>query len=182
MSGKWTGWKIGAAAAVGVIVLADIALCFVLWQMGREGSAQMIMQRNQLAYRAQQFEADVARGKRIRASLPQVGRDCDDFYKNSFLDSKTVYSTVDSDITALASKAGVKTTVLTFKPMPVPNRSVSQLDISMGVDGDYSALLKFINGLERSKNFYFLTQLQLGEGSAANAIRLQLNLHTYFRT
>lgn len=181
ITGKRAGWKIGTAASVSVIVLADVVLAIVLWQSGREGTAQMVLRRSQLAHTAQQLEADVERGKRIKASLPQVGKDCDEFYKNSFVDSKTVYSTVDSDITGLSTKSGVKTTGLTFRAAPVPNRGVSELDISMTVDGDYPSLLKFVNGIERSKNFYFLTQLQLG-AAAANGIRLQLDLHTYFRT
>lgn len=178
---KWAGWKIAAVASISVIILADILLAFVLWQTGREGTAQMVLRRNQLAHTAQQLQADVERGKRIKASLPQVGKDCDQFYKDSFVDSKKVYSTVDSDITGLSTKSGVKTTGLTFKAVPVSNRGVSELDISMTVDGDYPSLLKFVNGIERSKNFYFLTQLQLAE-AAGNAIRLQLDLHTYFRT
>ncbi|HEY6467337.1 MAG TPA: hypothetical protein VIY69_15165 [Candidatus Acidoferrales bacterium] len=179
--GNSAGWKIGAAASISVIVLADIVLAFVLWQMGREGTAQMVMRRNQLAHTAQQLDADVERGQKIKASLPQVGKDCDEFYKDSFIDSRTVYSTVDSDISALSMKSGVKTTGRTFKATAVANRGVSELDISMSVEGDYPSLLKFVNGIERSKNFYFLTQLQLAAGSA-NGIRLQLDLHTYFRT
>lgn len=179
--GKLATWKIGTIVGISVIVLADITLAFVLWQTGREGTAQMVLMRDQLAHNAQRLDADVERGKRIQTSLPEVGKDCDEFYKQSFVDSKTVYSTVDSDITALSAKSGVKTTGLTFKATPVPNRGVSELDVSMTVDGDYSSLLKFVNGIERSKNFYFLTELQLGE-AAANAIRLQLDLHTYFRT
>lgn len=181
IKGKWAAWKTSVAASISVIVLADIVLAFVLWQMGREGTAQMIMRRNQLAHTAQQLDADVERGKRIEASLPQVGKDCDEFYKDSFIDYRTVYSTVDSDIAALATRSGVKTGGHTFKATPVANRGVSELDITMTVDGDYPSLLKFVNGIERSKNFYFLTQLQLS-GGVGNSIRLQLDLHTYFRT
>ncbi len=181
MNGKWAGWKISATVAVSVLVLADVVLCFVLWQMARQGPSEMAARRNQLARTAQQLQADVARGERIRASLPQVGKDCEEFYKDSFLDSRTVYSTVNSDISAIAAKSGVKATNFTFQPKPVPNRSVSELDINMSVEGDYPSLLKFVNGIERSKNFYFLNQLQLAEGSA-NAVRLQLDLHTYYRT
>lgn len=178
---KMAGWKLGAVVGISVIVLADIVLAFVLWQIGREGTAQMVLRRNQLAHTASQLESDVARGNKIKASLPQVGKDCDEFYKSSFIDSRTVYSTVDSDIHGLSAKSGVRTTNLHFKVTPVQNRGVSELDVSMTVDGDYPSLLKFVNGIERSKNFYFLTQLQLGQG-AENGIRLQLDLHTYFRT
>jgi Tfp pilus assembly protein PilO len=181
IKGKWASWKIGATVGVSLLVLADIVLCVVLWQMARQGPAEMATRRDQLARTAQQLQADVARGQRIRASLPQVGKDCDEFYKNSFLDSRTVYSTVNSDISAIAAKSGVKATDFAFKPKPVPNRSVSELDINMTVQGDYPSLLKFVNGIERSKNFYFLNQLQLAEGST-NGVRLQIDLHTYYRT
>lgn len=181
MNKKWASWKIGAVVVVGVIVLADIFFGVALWQAGREGPQEMALRRAQLARTAHELQADVDRAQRIKASIPQVGKDCDDFYKSAFLDSRTVYSTVDSDIGELASKAGVKTNGFSFKAKPVPDRNVSELDISTSVNGDYASLLKFVNGIERSKNFYFLNQLELGD-AAANGIRLQLVLHTFFRT
>ncbi len=48
------------------------------------------------------------------------------------------------------------------------------------VDGDYPAIIQFINGLERSKYFYLLNNLQLDTASAGD-IRLHLELRTYFR-
>ena len=49
------------------------------------------------------------------------------------------------------------------------------------VDGDYPAIIQFINGLERSKYFYLLNNLQL-DTSNLGGIRLRLELRTYFRT
>jgi Tfp pilus assembly protein PilO len=181
LTGKWAKWKIAAAAGVGVLLLADLVLCVALWQMAREAPIEMAANRDQLAQTSKELKADVARGERIRGELNQVGKNSNEFYKNSFLDSRTVYSTVDSDIAAIAAKAGVKTTGFTFKPTNVPNRNVAELDINMSVDGDYRSLLQFVNGIERSKNFYFLNQLQLA-AAGPNGIRLQLELHTYFRT
>ena len=178
---RWAAWKIGAAVAVGLIVLADIVLCVVLWQLAKEAPEDMAAQRNQLADTAAKLEKDDARGEKIRAELGQVGKSSDDFYQTSFMDSRSVYSTVDEDIATIATKAGVKTTGFTFHSTAIPNRNVSQLDITMTVDGDYPSLLQFVNGIERSKNFYFLNQLQLASG-AANGIRLQVDLHTYYRT
>jgi Tfp pilus assembly protein PilO len=178
---KWPAWKIGTAVGVGSIVLADVVLCFVLWQMAREAPAEMASRRNELATTAAQLEADVSRVEKIRAELGQVGKGSDDFYNTTFLDAHTVYSTVDADIDAISAKSGVKTTGLNFKQTAVPDHNVTDLDISMTVDGDYPSLLQFVNGIEKSKNFYFLRQLQLGS-AGPNGIRLQLDLHTYFRT
>ena len=178
---KWAAWKIGATVAVGLIVLADIVLCVVLWQLAKEAPEDMAARRNQLADTAAKLEKDVARGKRIQAELGEVGKSSDDFYQSSFMDSRNVYSTVDPAIATIATQAGVKTAGFTFHSSAIANRNVSQLDITMTVDGDYPSLLQFVNGIERSKNFYFLNQLQLAS-AAASGIRLQLDLHTYYRT
>lgn len=181
ITGKWPVWKIWIAASVGVIVLADVVLSLVLWQMARQAPADMAAQRNQLASTAAQLKRDNAHGEQIRAQLAQAGKESADFYADSFMDSKTVYGTIDSDVGAIASKAGVKITARSNHAAAVPDWNLSELDMGMTVEGPYPALLQFISGIERSKNFYFLNDLQL-TSAGPSGIRLQLDLHTYFRT
>jgi hypothetical protein len=55
------------------------------------------------------------------------------------------------------------------------------VEINAVVEGDYSALVKFINGLERSKNLYLIDSLALTAGHEGGA-RLSLVMRTYFRS
>jgi len=178
---RWAKWKIWVVGAIAVFVLADLALLVVLWQANREAPAEMRVRRQQLALKAAKLDADVMRGERIRASLPQVNQQSSDFYEKSFLNPKTAYSTVDADLAEIATKAGVRTSGFNDMRTEIPSRKVAELQITMSVEGDYSSLLKFVSGLEQSKNFYFLNALQLGSG-ASNAVRLQVGVHTYIRT
>jgi hypothetical protein len=75
----------------------------------------------------------------------------------------------------------VKTSGFSFKQTDVKGRGVTEISIGTSVEADYPAVIQFINGLERSKYFYLLDDLQLGSASSG-AIRLQIGLHTYFRT
>jgi Tfp pilus assembly protein PilO len=177
---RWPAWRIATIAVVAVILLADVGLGVLLWQTSRETPEELAAQRDRLAAEAKLLDADVARGEKIRASLTRVGKDCDNFYQTSFLNSGTVYSAIDTDIADIAAKSGVKTSGFTFKRTDIKDRGVAELAIDTSVDGDYSALLKFVNGIERSKNFYFLNGLQLGS-AGPGGIRLQIELHTYFR-
>jgi Tfp pilus assembly protein PilO len=181
ITSRWAAWKIWVAAGIGVLVVADIVFAVALFQTLREAPEQMAAQRNQLAATSRQLEADVARVEKIRGELGRVGQNSDEFYNSTFLDSRTVYSTVDSDLLAIANKAGVKTTGFTFKQTNIADRHVAELDINTTVDGDYASLLQFVNGIERSKNFYFLNQLQLAS-SGPGGIRLEVQLHTFCRT
>jgi Tfp pilus assembly protein PilO len=181
MNGAWQTWKKWIGAALALLLVADLALAFFLWETSRQGPAAMRAQRDRLAIQAKLLRADVQRGEKIRASLPHVGMDCDAFYNESFLNAATGYSQTESDLDAIASKAGVKTSGFSFRQKDVKDRGVTEISISTSVDGDYPAVIEFVNGLERSKNFYLVDALHLGSATAG-AIRLQIQLHTYFRT
>lgn len=181
MKSKWPAWKIWAGLALAVLWAADASLGVLLWKTAQQGSAETQSQLTLLATQAKLLRADVARGERIRASLPQAKNDSDLFYHQSFLDASTGYSQIESDLDTIALKAGVKTSGYIFKQKELKDRGVTEVSVSTAVDADYPAVMQFINGLERSKNFYLLDQIALSSASAG-AIRLQIGLHTYFRT
>jgi Tfp pilus assembly protein PilO len=177
----WNTWKKLILGALGVLLLADLALVFILWQSTREGVEGMRAQRTRLENEAKLLRADVARGDTIRASLPKVGKDCDAFYRDAFLSSSEGYSAIEADLGAIATKSGLKTNSITFSQKEVKDRGVTLVTVLDSVDGDYPAIIQFINGLERSKYFYLLNDLHLDTASAGG-IRLHLELRTYFRT
>ncbi|MGB8521344.1 MAG: GspMb/PilO family protein [Candidatus Acidiferrales bacterium] len=177
----WNTWKRLILGALGVLLLADLALVFIFLQSTREGVESMRAQRTRLESEAKLLKADVARGDAIRASLPKVGKDCDTFYHTAFLDASDGYSAIESDLGAIATKAGLRTSTITFSQKEVKDRGVTLITVLDSVDGDYPAIIQFINGLERSKYFYLLNDLHL-DTATAGAIRLHLELRTYFRT
>jgi Type II secretion system (T2SS), protein M subtype b len=177
----WKSWKLWTAAALALLLVADLALVIFLWRNSQQDAGEMRADRDRMAIQAKLLRADVERGEKIRASLPQAGAECDAFYRESFLDAATGYSQIEKDLGAIATDAGVRTSGFTFKQTPVKDRGVTEISITTGVDADYPAIIKFINGLERSKNFYLLDRLELATASATG-IRLELELHAFFRT
>jgi len=179
--GNWQAWKKWTSGALGLILALDIALVAFVWKSSLQGPKEMRAERDRVAIQAKLLRADVERGERIRASLPQAGRECDAFYRDSFLDGVSGYSQIEADLGAIASQAGVKTSGFTFKQKDISGRGVTEISIATGLDADYPAIIQFINGLERSKNFYLLDSLHLATGNTGG-LRLELELHTYFRT
>jgi hypothetical protein len=177
----WPAWKIAVGAALALVLALDLGLAGYLWRMSSEQPVERKVERDKLELQAKKLRADVDRGEKIRASLPQAGKDCDNFYQQSFLDSSSGYSRIESDLGEIASKSGVRITGYTFKQKEVKDRGVTQIDITTDLDADYPAVIQFINGLERSKNFYLLDGLHLTSVSTGG-LRLDLDLHTFFRT
>jgi len=178
---NWRTWRISVGIGLGLLLLVDVALVVFLWNGSRQGPDVLRAERNNLMLQAKLLKADLKRGEAIRTSLPRVGVDCDAFYHNSFLDAKTGYSQIESDLGAIAQKAGVRTPELSFEQKPIEGRGVTEISIKTAVDADYPSIVRFVNGLERSKNFYLVDGLRLASATAGG-IRLEIEMHTYFRT
>jgi Tfp pilus assembly protein PilO len=176
----WAHTKIVIVAALGLLLAADVALGFFLWRNSSESPEQFRSEIQRLQLQAKLREAEIARGEKIRESMPHVGRDCDSFYEDTFLSKDTGYSAIEADLNSIAEKAGLRLSGTMYKESEVKNRGVTQIAISTGVDGNYASIIQFINGLEQSKNFYLLNDLRLSSANAG-AIKLQLELRTFFR-
>jgi len=176
-----TAWKKWVVGALGILLLADVALAVFLWQSGVQAEQAMRADRDRLNITAKLLRADVKRADAIRVSLPQVGKDCSTFYDKTFPSAGVGYSTIESDLDSIATHAGLQASGVSFKPTTLSDRGVTELEITAQVTGDYASIIRFINGLEVSKNFYLLNDLSL-DSASTGGIRLQLKLHTYFRT
>lgn len=180
-TGGWSKTKRTIIVVLAVLVVADVAAAVFLWHTSRQQPAAMRAEAEHLALQAKLREADVARGRKIRASLPQVGVDCTRFYQNAFLPQGSGYSTIDADLSSIAQKAGLRISDTSYKEGDVKSHGVEEISISASVDGSYSSVIQFINGLEQSKNFYLLNDLVL-TSAKGGAIKLNLKLRTFFRT
>jgi len=178
---SWSAWKKMVVSALALLLAADAALCVVVWRVSREAPDEMRAQITLLSDQERLLKADVERGEKIRASLPQVGKDCQDFYQRSFLDSSTGYSSIETDLGAIAAKSGLKTSGFAFDEKPVKDRGVTEMSVTTSVDGNYASVIQFVNGLERSRNFYLVDSLALSSATSGE-VKLQLVLHTYLRT
>ncbi len=177
----WPAWKKTIAAALLLLVAGDLALVVLLWQIGQNGPQAMRARIVRLTEQSKLLRADVQRGQRIRAELPVAGQQCDAFYKKAFFDSATGYSQIEADLNSISKDAGVQTSGLKFKQKPVKGRGVTEVEVSTKVRSDYPSLIRFINGLERSQDFYLLDGLAL-HSATGGMVDLDLHLHTYFRT
>jgi len=86
-----------------------------------------------------------------------------------------------ADLSDISNRAGIHTGGVTFKQRELEKRGVTEVEVTTAVEGEYPNLVRFINGLERSKNFYLLDSLTLAS-SAGGSIRLNLQLRTYLRS
>lgn len=165
---------------IGLIAL-DVALLVVNWQVASAAPSSQQAQLERLREQHALLGADVRRAADIRQRLPEIERQLDRFRGEQLLEPGVGYSTVVEDLTRIAAKSGLRIGGVTYKQRELEKRNVTELEVATAVEGDYSSLVRFINGLERTERFYLLDGLSLAANPAGGGIKLNLQLRTYFR-
>ena len=98
-----------------LLFAADLALAVFIWHGGREGPATQAGQLDRLVLQAKLLKADVQRGEKIKASLPQVGKDCDGFIQRIFFQPPPAIRLIVAELSEITQKAGLKTGGVTFQ-------------------------------------------------------------------
>jgi len=172
----WKRWILWGLA--GVVVL-DAALLIFVWRNGAEKSQAEGLERLRIQHKL--WADDVGRAREIRAHLPQVREQCNEFYAEQLRPTAGGYPAVVADLAEVASKTGLRASAVTYRERAIKDRGVVEVAVTASVEGDYASLVRFINGLERSKNFYLLDNLTMGTATGGG-LKLSLELKTYFRS
>jgi hypothetical protein len=175
---KWIRWGLG------VVLVVDVLLLFATWRAANRGQEEQVKQRDSLRKQHALLLEDVTRARAIRERLPKVQGECDKFIRERLRAASGGYSVVLADLGHIAGSAGLRTSTLSFRQAQQGGRrgprDIVEVGVTAAVEGDYASLVRFINGLERSPNFYLLDSLALGS-TTGGVIRLNLELRTYFR-
>ena len=159
---------VGAMVAVDVIAVAIMVSPLV-------GST--VSRKQQLSQLWLQLQAKTRQVEPLRAldkKVPLANQQIDQFYKERF---PAHDSEVAEAMSALAKQTGVKVDGAKYDwgdPDPIGLRRV---EIETSVEGNYQALAKFLNGLERDKIFFIVNSV--GIAAQNGPVVLQMKLETY---
>ena len=91
------------------------------------------------------------------------------------------YSVISDELGKLASRSGITLADVHYEtPQETDVPDLELITMSSSVSGDYTRVMKFINGLERNKIFFLIDGLSLADQNAGT-VKLDLHLETYLR-
>ena len=165
-----------------LLIAGDAALVLYTWKLA---SAQSPQQELALLTRNRDLlKKDIQRAEQIRQHIPAIQKDCDAF-EHSLFPETTAYSTVSEELSSLAAKSGLRLDNRNFNPKAVKGHDLTELRIDAQVTGDYRGVVRFLNGLQRSTNFYAVEGLSARSAGQAQvskgALQVTVHIKTYFR-
>jgi Tfp pilus assembly protein PilO len=134
--------------------------------------------------RLQVLDADIRAAQKIKEDMPTTKKDCEKFEKSLPLES-VGSSSMTADLDDVARQSGLQIITLAAKQKDLSARGLTEVEIDLTVNGDYSGVARFVNGLQRSAKFYIVDGLALStesQGQNVNGpLRVAMHLRTYFR-
>lgn len=168
-----------------ILLLADVALAFYTMRMTdvrQNPEVSLAAQSRQVSL----VKADIKRATDIQKKIPMYLRGLDEF-EGSLVPAPKGYSVISEELGDVAKKNHVSIDDQKFHQKEVAGRDLVGLEIETSVTGDYGGIVRFLNGLQRSKSVYIVdslqveTQSQVPGQNATGALRVSLHLRTYFR-
>ena len=172
--------------ATAVLLLADVALGVYSWRLSNTATVS-VQDLNAQTGKLKRLKAEIEAAEKTAADFPKTVKDCDKF-EQSLPTVDTVSSTVAGDLADVAKKSSVQLIGVVFRDKEKQEkdagaRNISERTMDATIAGGYDGVVKFMNGLQKSPNFYVVDSLEVAtEATAPNVLRVAIHMRTFFRT
>jgi len=164
--------------AIVVMVVADVIAASVLFSplVGSAESRRFEMMRLNAELQKKTREVEPLRDidKKVVKASGQISQ----FYKERFEGRD---SGLASALGRIASENGVRILQAKYKLEDPTTGRVTPVEIEGSFSGDYLQLVRFINALERSKEFFIVDSVSLA-GESSGPVKLEIKAHSYLRS
>jgi hypothetical protein len=164
--------------AIAAMIVADLVAVGLLFSplVGSAESRQISM--SELSAELQQKTREVEPLKGIDQKVIVAKGQISQFYQERFAARD---SELAAELGKLASENGVRILQAKYKQEDPTGAGIVPTEIEGNFSGDYLQLVRFINSLERSKQFFTVDSISLA-GESAGPVKLEVKMHSYLRS
>jgi|SRR5271166_5324958 len=172
-------------AGLALLLLADAALGYFNYTLSsprEERQRVLAAQTRQLSL----VKADIDRATKIRAKIPEVLQEFDQF-ETTLLPASRGYSLISQELDEYAHDTHLIVDGVKFheKTVTGSGHELTEVLLDSSVSGDYNGIVSFLNHLQRSKKVYIVDSLDVDSQSSGQSpvgtLRVNLHMRTYFR-
>lgn len=174
--------QVALRTLLGVLTGANlIAAALVLFPPG--GSAEQL-ERERAALIGQVRSRQVVLDQtRQHANAVDKGRDQgDQFLSQYFLENRTAFSTVLSELYAAATESQIKPRDNAYSIEPIEGSdTLTMLSITAGFEGKYADLMRFVHAIDQSPRLVIIESLSAAPQQNSDTLSISMKLDTFVR-
>jgi hypothetical protein len=174
--------RVSVRAALGALLLFNVIAALILFKPW--GGSADDLERRLDSMRAQLpvQQAALARTKTLVEKVQKARAEGDRFMSQYMLDERTAYSSVLGELDRDATDVGLKSRESQYNVEPIDGSdTLGMMTISANYEGPYPNLTKFINELDRSKQFLIIESLQASPQPVGQAVNVNFKLNTFVK-
>ncbi len=166
-------WHIAGFAVLLVVAVAMAIRLGFDWS-AMDTSSQQVLANKQVELRALQVQTRPLQGldQRVEKTRAQI----QDFYQKRIPPN---YSSIDARISELQIASGVRITRVQYT-QGAPGPGLTEIAMDASISGDYPAIMRFVNSIERDPMFFIIRAMGL-TGQQGGLVNLRLRVSTWLR-
>ncbi|MGB6688856.1 MAG: hypothetical protein WBE76_13555 [Terracidiphilus sp.] len=166
-------WHFAGVAVLAVLTIG-LAVRFGLDWAATSGSSTDALAGKQIQLKALDLQTGPLRGldKKVVESHKQIA----EFYLKRIAPN---YSSISTRVGELEIASGVRLSRMQYTQGP-PGAELTEITLDAGISGEYPQIMRFVNGLERDKNFFVIRAMSL-TGQQGGLVNLKLRVSTWLR-
>lgn len=167
------GWHAAATSALAVLTVILGVRLGLDWTATDSSSAEAL-ESKQVQLKAMDLQTAPLRGldKRVDEAHKQLAS----FYTQRVPPN---YSAISMRIGDLAIRSGVRLTRVMYT-QGKPGSVLTEIDLDAGISGDYGAIMRFVNSVERDPEFLLIRTMNF-TGQQGGQVNLRITLSTWLR-
>ncbi|MBI4463246.1 MAG: type 4a pilus biogenesis protein PilO [Acidobacteria bacterium] len=164
---------------LGLLLVANAVLLVLVFRPPSRTLAEQEVELQRVRARHESLWKTVQQMRELRSKLQTAIQSDQQFPQEHFLQRKEAFSTMMTGLEQTASQNRLTPASITYRMEEERNRpGWVSVTVTLGVEGRYEDLIRFINRLEQSPLFWMINRLKV-TGARNQVLRLDLELETY---
>jgi len=184
----WSRTRARILLVLAVFVVLDAGLLFLVFRPPGRSPAERQADVKLAQSRYDSLLATVKQMRDLRTKLGSAIQNDEGFATEHFLDRKSAFSAMLTDLERLASENQLKTSNISYQLREETKQpGFAGVEVAMSVEGGYPELMQFINKLEQSDLFWIINMVTVSPPNNTNVpasqaergLHLNLTMGTY---
>jgi type II secretory pathway component PulM len=174
--------RVSVRAALGALLLFNVIAALILFKPWGGSADDLERRLDSMHAQLPQQQAALARSKALVEKVQKARAEGDKFMSQYMLNERTAYSSVLGELDRNATQVGLKPRESQYNVEPIDGSdTLGMMTISANYEGAYPNLTKFINELDRSKQFLIIESLQASPQPVGQTVNVNFKLNTFVR-
>jgi type IV pilus assembly protein PilO len=179
---QWKDPRVVMRAILGLLLAANLVMAVVAFKPFGGSADDLRREQASLQQQLTGLKAQVARSKRLVEKVETARTAGDGFLQKYVTEKRVVTSTIQEELVTIAESSGVVYQPISFSLEPIEGSdTLSMMTINASCQGNYQALAKFLNLVDKSSRFLIIESLNATPLQAGDKLNVTLKVDTFIR-